>query len=612
MDSDAPKIIQQVVDTMRLRPDLLQLTPFALECMAYASERQAPASPGSPWPTLSDASRLSALTLVSQGSDTTIVSAHAVSDYERDWYYSGITDDGDHPLLLYRTGSDRYPCIPPTGRNANQPTKSLRGVHGTPLNKVWRAVGPQVSGLVKKAVKTRYSIDPARFITHGEDKDTLGPVVVWIAVYPGSTSADTAHEVSKDILELLKRNGVEDVEVEWHEAVTEKAIGPALLCIVGSNHATVDVRRHLTSALGIPIATAEREEEDTQGTIGFFFHENHDRRGMPSTKVYAVTNHHVLRKRDEEKYEFRGAGAPRQYVRVCGLRRFQKGLNEIRLDVSRHSTLADLYTREIIKFEEKETSQDEEEAEEDAEQLRITRQKLDEEKRAVEVLEQFYNNLKAQWSDIGLRNIGHVHYSPRISVDVEGERFTEDWGTIELLEAKFKDQFRGNVVDLGTAIPSDKLTEMMYPRSDGRPGFKYPENRQFRINDFVTREQLANPKFDSEDQSNFIVLKHGCTTDLTIGRYAGLESFLCDEHGVESVELAIYNYDKRSGPFSAKGDSGSLIFDGLGRMVGLLHSGRLKRGGLTSTHVTYATPAWWVIARIMEKYPHADFYRTGW
>lgn len=128
----------------------------------------------------------------------------------------------------------------------------------------------------------------------------------------------------------------------------------------------------------------------------------------------------------------------------------------------------------------------------------------------------------------------------------------------------------------------------------------------------VTQELLANPDtFDGDRQPCLIVLKDGSSTDLTIGRYAGLESFVSDEGGVESVELAIYNYNKKSGPFSAKGDSGSLIFDGLGRMVGLLHSGNSKNA-LTSTYVTYATPAWWLVSRIKARYPHADLYRTGW
>lgn len=101
-------------------------------------------------------------------------------------------------------------------------------------------------------------------------------------------------------------------------------------------------------------------------------------------------------------------------------------------------------------------------------------------------------------------------------------------------------------------------------------------------------------------------MNDGNTTDLTVGRYAGLEAYTSDALGVESIELAIYDYDKQSGPFSAKGDSGSLIFDGKGRMVGILHSGMQKHG-----HVTYATPAWWAIEQLKVKYPHADFNRIA-
>lgn len=139
--------------------------------------------------------------------------------------------------------------------------------------------------------------------------------------------------------------------------------------------------------------------------------------------------------------------------------------------------------------------------------------------------------------------------------------------------------------------------------------FKFPVNRQLRINDCVTHEQLAAPNsYYGNDKPCFIVMKDGSTTDLTVGRYAGLEAYVCDEFGVESKELAIYNYDWQSGPFSAKGDSGSLIFDGEGRMVGILHSGMPKG---TSNHVTYATPAWWIIDELKLQYPYADFDRTA-
>lgn len=150
---------------------------------------------------------------------------------------------------------------------------------------------------------------------------------------------------------------------------------------------------------------------------------------------------------------------------------------------------------------------------------------------------------------------------------------------------------------------------MFYSQSGGRTTFKFPTNRQLRINGCVTRELLAVPDcFDSNGEPCLIVMKGGNTTDLTVGCYAGLEAYLCDDLGVESIELALYNYDKQSGSFSAKGDSGSLIFDGEGHMVGILHSGMPKGG---SNHVTYATPAWWAIEQLKLKYPHADFNRIA-
>ena len=76
---------------------------------------------------------------------------------------------------------------------------------------------------MKSGAKNRFSINTVRFVTEEEDgEETLGPVVIWVSVYPGSTSADAAHQVSQGILELLEKNGVEGVEVEWYEGVTSR------------------------------------------------------------------------------------------------------------------------------------------------------------------------------------------------------------------------------------------------------------------------------------------------------------------------------------------------------------------------------------------------------
>jgi hypothetical protein len=57
-------------------------------------------------------------------------------------------------------------------------------------------------------------------------------------------------------------------------------------------------------------------------------------------------------------------------------------------------------------------------------------------------------------------------------------------------------------------------------------------------------EDLANPEtaeINNEGQRCFIVGKDGNTTDLTVGRYAGLVSFSKNEVGIESNEMGIYN-----------------------------------------------------------------------
>ena len=101
--------------------------------------------------------------------------------------------------------------------------------------------------------------------------------------------------------------------------------------------------------------------------------------------------------RRQGTYEFKDAGASRQYVRLNGLRRFQRGLDEIKIAVREYGILAGLYAREIIRLEAKRTSDEEEDAEKDAKELLKTQQNLDEQKQAIVALENnFYEDVKAQ------------------------------------------------------------------------------------------------------------------------------------------------------------------------------------------------------------------------
>lgn len=154
----------------------------------------------------------------------------------------------------------------------------------------------------------------------------LGPVIVWLGVAPRSTSSDLTHEISQKILTLLADCEVKDVVVEWRESVLQRLGGsPPLLGYVGSTNPTHHLRRFLTALLGVPLATQGVEKE---GTLTLWFHETRDKNGNVSNNVYGVSNCHVLCKNTTVDYELK-ARVLSDYVRVCGVRRFQRALDEI-------------------------------------------------------------------------------------------------------------------------------------------------------------------------------------------------------------------------------------------------------------------------------------------
>ncbi|KAF8884633.1 hypothetical protein BD779DRAFT_1536189 [Infundibulicybe gibba] len=557
----------------------------------------------------------STLFALSVAIDDTIVSPYAPDEYERAAYYNGITGYGDgDPELVYRSDFLTTPFPKPEGRFGYIPVKSAYGVFDTPLNNVWDAVGPQIKDLIKSRGVNWSSIDPARFFTHSPEEDqgttkdgTLGPVVIWVGVIPGSTSADTAHEVSQEILALLLKSGVRDAVLEWREAVPARLAGPPLLPHVGNYNATHHVRRFLTPLLGIPLATEGMEEE---GNLTLWFHENQDEDGNPSDKVYGVSSCHVLRRDTTVEYECKG-DAHGDHVRVCGVRRFRRGLDEIKKAIRGRGIDAEVCAVRIDRLR----------AEERQDQRAICagQRGLEKANRSVASLKALCEEVTKSWSNITDRNIGHVEYAAPITVDVEGGTwYTADWAAFLATGPKVRGGFEGNVIDLGSIERFIiEFSPLFRSLGDDRSTCKFPVDGKLRIVGCVTEEELANPEeFDTEGRRRYIVGKDGNTTDLTVGRYAGLVSFVRNRVGIESVELGIYNSGlKRVEAFSAKGDSGSLVWhlerNENARIVGQLHSGS-NRGGTTRNHISYLTPGWYLLDQIRKRFKHADFYRTAW
>ena len=91
---------------------------------------------------------------------------------------------------------------------------------------MWHIVAPLIIDLFQKCGIKYSSLTTVRFTTEHEDgKKTLGPIVIWIAAHPGTTTTQNAHDVSPDILHILEDNGVNGAVVEWYEGSVERLAG---------------------------------------------------------------------------------------------------------------------------------------------------------------------------------------------------------------------------------------------------------------------------------------------------------------------------------------------------------------------------------------------------
>lgn len=130
----------------------------------------------------------------------------------------------------------------------------------------------------------------------------------------------------------------------------------------------------------------------------------------------------------------------------------------------------------------------------------------------------------------------------------------------------------------------------MYPRNDCKISFKYPLDHLLLLHGMISEELISKPEaLDSTGDRCILVIKNGTSTGVTIGRATGIQSFVRDDDtGEISREWAIYNYDSKSGVFSAPGDSGSIVVGGLGRIGGMLQwcwQDRYMRRHLYHSHV---------------------------
>ncbi|KAG8947964.1 hypothetical protein FRC04_010161 [Tulasnella sp. 424] len=508
------------------------------------------------------------------------------SKMEAEFYYAGLPSS---PVLVARTGTILWQA--PTGPEAYRKIKELHTVGNHALKEVWEGNLALKLHTLLDSMKVKWtSTDVVRI---RNTKEPSGPVILWIGVMPASLSGNDGVVVASKCQELLVECNITDVNVEIRESVVTRSAGPKLLASSYTSNPTVDVREPLTTTLGLPICA--QSTPWVEGTGGFFITE-----GGNTKRLVLVTARHVvfpLEENKNEHFEDKNNSQRRYNVMLYSDEAFKKYLESIKAEIHRKALFTQIQRGRIRAVEGK----DDWAANKERQHAQA---KLDKARKAVDGLETFYQDVSTLWATPESRILGHVVLSPPINVGVgsTSEGYTEDWAVIEIDDSKVDaTNFNGNAIDLGTRIPIPEFIRMMNPTRNAH-SFEYPGDRLVELKGTIPDEEMRYPTvLDENDDQCLRVIKRGYATGLTVGRANDVFSYIRyyddDDKAETSKEWAILPLDSRSGAFSAKGDSGSVIVDGQGRIGGLLNSGA---GTTSSSDITYATPISFLLKRMQD------------
>ncbi|THV02724.1 hypothetical protein K435DRAFT_836237 [Dendrothele bispora CBS 962.96] len=511
---------------------------------------------------------------------------------EAAFYYAGLPSA---PILVARTSTT--PWKAPTGPEAYPRRKELRPAGRHALVEVWEDnLAFKIHALLENVMWT--STDIVR-IGYADELELSSapppPVILWIV-----------QEV------LLEEHGITDVDVEIRESVVTRSdsAGPKFFSSTRaySSDPVDGICTPLTTALGFPISA--QSTPWFQGTGGFFVTE-----GADTKRLLLITARHVVftpDMDDNEHFEHRDNSECRHNVTVFGNTGFERYLESIQTEIEGQTFM--------IKHQEGRIRAVEGKNDPLANKKRQKAQfALEEAKEAVEELKTFYQDVSTQWATPESRVLGHVVLSPPISVNVGGEGYTEDWAVIEVDASKVdSSNFSGNAIDLGNLISPDKFTNMIDPNPQNRHSFTYPYDHILRLKGTIPDNEMRHPTaFDQNGEPCLVVIKRGNATGLTVGRATNICSYVrYYNDGMRSSEPSkewtILPFDSKSGSFSDKGDSGSVIVDGRGRMGGLLIGGTGKN--TQCLDLTYATPIDFLLRRMESRglcKPNVDLAFAG-
>jgi WD40 repeat protein len=390
------------------------------------------------------------------------------------------------------------------------------------------------------------AIDVLRIGYQFEDP-TKYPVILWVSVQPGSTTWAKCYHCAINCTAVLRKYNIPDVECEIKEAEIFNLAGPRLLKLQLQDSCRYE-RLPFTQTLGQSITQSNLKRE---GSMGLYLKQSNNNR------YFGLTCRHCVLDTDNEAYSYTNRSQPALTIIQPGHKAFKEQDEQCKLDFEWWSGQG-------------------EHQEGKAEEIQALNDTKD-------ILNRFRN--------LNYRVIGYVFSPPRALHHSGG--WLRDWALIELDVEKFGEDLT-NIVYIGEVPESTQRELAKY-----RPYFyfKMGRNKSLKLEGCIPEDDMKHPKMtDMNDEPCLIVAKRGPITGVTWGRANEVKSVRRTDPEVTSREWCVVGLTGQ--PFSAKGDSGSAVFDLKGRVGGIMTAG----AGLTERlDTTYVTPMVWLLSDIKEQ-----------
>ncbi|KAG8859821.1 hypothetical protein FRC20_011778 [Serendipita sp. 405] len=466
----------------------------------------------------------------------------------------------------------------------------------------WREIGARIYNLLDDNNVRWTSIDPLAFAEAGAGRTTFSPLLIWIGVEPASLTYELANTVAEAISFFLTLSGFSGFEIGFRESVVTRSA--RMLPFDPFNDTIAKFRKPFTPTLGLAIAPFNTTE--FEGTGALYFRESKD-----SKRVILLTCAHVTRPPpafpSNTGLAHKTSSYPREYVVALGESGYNSALKSMMDAIDDQGDFIKVWKSVLRRLGDRQEGESAKMTAKRDEHLALVQKARE----TIDEINHFHDEILRQWAEPDQRIIGEVIHVEPGAFSVAPHGFTHDWALIELYDDKFDwTTFKGNKVYVGGNLSSLEYGKIMFPWPEDQANYEYPEDGLLQAFGVVPAGEIYSPQYrDAHGERCLLVVKNGLATGTTIGRVMGMESFtrVYKEYGIKetSMEIAVLPYSNATGLFSAPGDSGSIVLDRNGRILGMLTGGA---GTTDGTDVTYLTPYWYLEAEIKKHFPNAFLY----